>query len=234
MANIEVPPSIHEETHERISRHAIGRDVAIGGSALEGILGLGAVVLAVLGLAGFLPNPLAAIAVIATGAALLFEGASVGAHAKGQPQTERKLMMGGVGAESIAGIGAIALGVISLVGVDPMKLLPISAIVLGAGVLLSSGATVTRATPFQQRLGSFGTLGTTTERESEVTESTFTAVGMRTLVGAVSLLLGIIGVLGVAPVNLTLISMLSIGASLLLSGVSVGARMASTMVHREA
>ena len=47
------------------------------------------------------------------------------------------------------------------------------------------------------------------------------AAGVRTLVGAAAIVLGILGLLGQSPIVLTLIAILSIGAGLLLSGATL-------------
>jgi hypothetical protein len=105
------------------------------------LLGISAVVLSILGLAAVLPVMLAGIAIIAAGASLLFEGLAVGASSGvAHDGHERTGMMSGVGAEAIAGLATIALGVLALVRIDPNILLPVAAIVLGTGVLFSAGA----------------------------------------------------------------------------------------------
>ena len=103
MSNVELHPEVRPE----IRRERIGRRISIGGSAVETLLGLTAVVLSILALAGLVARPLASIAVIAAGAALLFEGAAVAAGTRGRAApSERRLIMEGVGADSVAGIGA--------------------------------------------------------------------------------------------------------------------------------
>jgi hypothetical protein len=216
--NIEVPRAA-EPRHEKTSR-----TVGLGGSAVEALVGLAAVVLSILGLAGRLVVPFAAIAVIATGAALLFEAGAVAAQDVGthgaESEAERAAVKSSIGADSIAGIGAIALGILSLIGLDPMTLLPVAAIILGAGLLLSAGG------PVAEREGTHLT------RADEITrDSLVAASGVHVLVGAGAVVLGIIGVLGKSPAIMTLIATLSIGAGQLLTGAAIGGRMTTMFRH---
>jgi hypothetical protein len=61
------------------SHESMAKTVATGSGA-EAVAGGAALVLAILGLAGLLPMVLASIAVIAVGAAFLFQGAAVAAR----------------------------------------------------------------------------------------------------------------------------------------------------------
>jgi hypothetical protein len=204
--------SIHDTHH---MSPGLGRRFALGGGTVEVLLGLTAIVLAILALAGLVVVPLASIAVIATGAALVLEGASV-ARTATEAEVEGRPITTGIGADSVGGIAAIALGVLSLIGLDPTVLLPISAIVLGAGMLIASGAL-----SFEREHG---------HHISEHVRATG-AAGVRTLVGAGAIVLGIIGLVGNSPIMLTLVAMLSIGTGLLLSGATFSSRM-GTLAHR--
>lgn len=197
------------------------RSAGLGGSAVEAVAGVAAVVLSILALSGLLVVPLAAIALIAAGAGLLFEAAAVAARETGtrevESEKERVTVKGGIGADSIAGIGAITLGILSLIGLYPLTLLPVGAIILGAGLLLSAGA------PAAEREVGAG--------ESAVREALAAASGVHFLVGAGAVVLGILGVLGKLPVVMTLISTLSIGATQLLTGATIGGRMTHMFRH---
>jgi hypothetical protein len=218
METVELPHTA-EAKREKMTQAA-----GVGGSAVEALAGVAAVVLSILGLAGRLGVPFAAIAVIATGAALLFEAAAVAAHQKRfalpEHEPERTTVETGIGADSVAGIGAITLGILSLIGLEPRILLPVSAIVLGAGLLMSAGApAVKREEGLWKRGGEIG-------REALVGAS-----GVHVLVGAGAVVLGIVGVLGDVPILMTLIATLSIGAAQLLTGATFGARMTSILRH---
>ena len=119
MANIELSKNEHQ-------------GLAAGGSAVEALAGLAAVVLSILGLAGNAIVPFAAVATIAVGVALLFEAAAVASRVHGRyTRAERTLAKSSIGADSIAAIAAIALGVLSLLRIEVATLLPVAAIIVG-------------------------------------------------------------------------------------------------------
>ena len=109
------------------------------------------------------------------------------------------------------------------VGVAPMVLTPIAAIVFGSALLMGSGAT--------SRLSSLRIVGHEGhEMARRVThEAVMAASGAQVLVGLASAVLGILALLGIAPMILTLAAMLSVGASVLLSGVAISDRMLSIL-----
>jgi hypothetical protein len=114
--------------------------VATSGSSLETLGGAGAVVLAIIALAGYLPFTLTTIACIAVGGAVVAHGSTVAArwNATFGSGAERTVAAGGLGSEVLGGLGGITLGILALVGVLPMLLLPIAAIVLGGAVLFGA------------------------------------------------------------------------------------------------
>ncbi len=126
-----------------IGSHESMAKVGATGSGAEAVAGAGALVLAILGLAGVFPTILASIAVIAAGAGFLFQGAAVAARHQrlaaeaggGEAEIEA-----GMGAEMLGGIAGITLGILALVGVATMPLLAISIIVFGATSLFGSPA----------------------------------------------------------------------------------------------
>jgi hypothetical protein len=183
------------------------------GAAVEAGLGLVAVLAAIPALAGFFVVPLTGAAVIAAGAALMFDGAAAAAEeARAHPGTERELV-GGFGAASLAGMGAIALAILALAGIERMTLLPVAAIVLGSGMLLNTGTTV-RAQEVPP-----------TSTGEVPRRSPFATWSIHTLAGAGAIPLGILALLDNAPIVLTLIAVLAVGAGLALSGAAIGGRM---------
>lgn len=207
-------------------RETTKHKASIGGSAIEALAGVTAVVLSIIGLAAHRNVvPFAAIAVIAAGVALLFEAGAVASYEASkvgfEGGTERAALKSGIGADAVAGIGAVTLGILSLIGLDPVTLLPVAAIVLGAGLLLSAAA------PAAERNEEVG-YG---RREEILRESFAAASGVHVLVGAGSAVLGILGVLGNSPLLFTMIATLSIGAAQLLTGATVGARVANVIRH---
>jgi hypothetical protein len=213
-----------EPRHEaRPRREAISHSVTAAGSTAGSLLGLAAVVLSILALAGLLTVPLTAIAVIAAGAAALAEGASLAARSslRGGPDAARAVILSGVGADTIVALAAIVLGVLSLLGIRPLTFLPIAILVLGASLLFSG------ATAIVERVRSI----MVREGIEAPQDNISGAAGVNMLVGAGALVLGILGVLGGSPVLLTLIATLSMGASLMLSGAALGARIATGVRH---
>jgi hypothetical protein len=221
MANVELQSTQPINAPAR-NPEARTREAGGGGSIVEAIAGVGAVVLAIIGLLGALPVTLASIATIALGAALLLEGGAIATRLYatldregGQVPSE---LSGGLGAESLAGIAALALGILALVGIDSFICLQAAVIVLGAG-LLFSGAAIWRVN--YPRLGGY------TSNESAgyaAREAIQAASGAHSLVGIGVIVLGILALLGMSPMTLVLVAVLSIGGATVLSGAAIGGR----------
>jgi hypothetical protein len=192
-----------------------------GGSTTEALGGAAAIVLAILGLVGILPNVLGSIAIIAVGAALMIAGGAIAAsfnrvvEANAAPGVTRHAVVRGMGGEAMAGVAGIVLGILALIGVATPVLMPISAIVLGAGLLMASGA--------MARLESVMRTENTTGG-GVVHDTVYAATGTEVLVGVGAIVLGILGLAHHDPTTLSLIAMLAIGATVLLSGSSLAAR----------
>jgi len=192
-----------------------------GGSTLETLGGLAAVIVSVVGFSEQ-PVQMCAIATIAIGIALLSQGASIMArwqrmtHELEGTKPDRTELVEGVSTEVFGGSVGIVLGVIALVGIKPMVLLPVAAIVFGGSLLLGGAA--------QPDL-----VYLAPERNPRYARATFSAIqtsgGIMVLVGVAAAVLGILGLLDVGPpLSFALVSMLSIGFSLLLTGGALTAR----------
>lgn len=204
MANVELHSDVHH--HDRTAP-----TVEPVGGTIETITSAGAAVLAILALAGVITPWLTAIAVIAAGAAVLFEASAVSrrAHAQGVEKAA------GVGADTLAGVTGIVLGILSIIGLLPLILGPIAAIVLGGGLLLSARAP---GVGHEERYG-------------EERHFFSGASSVHVLVGAGAIVLGILGVIGLAPGTLTAVAMLAIGAGLLLTETSFGGHLTHMFRH---
>src|SRR5258706_7139465 len=109
--------------------------VITGGSSVELLGGLAAVIVAVIGVSAYLPYYMSCIATIAIGVALLAHGGSIAARWR-QAQAalgtntryERGEMIGGIGTEVFGGAVGIVLGVLALAHVMPFVLMPVAAI----------------------------------------------------------------------------------------------------------
>jgi hypothetical protein len=188
------------------------------GTGSEAFVGAGAVILAIIGLAGIESFYMAAIATIAVGAALLLEGAVLMAKQAemvtefSASHTERVEAGGGLSAEMLGGGAGIVLGILALVGVVPMILLAVALVSYGACMLF--GASMTshlRHFAFEPK----------TEHPAlrEVAhEATFAATGAEALVALAAVVLGILALVHFAPLTLTLVGMLVLGGSILMSG----------------
>jgi hypothetical protein len=214
----------HAGTMEQESTTA--KTVATGASA-EAVAGAGALILAIIGLAGLYPMILTAIAVIAAGTGLLFQGAAAAARisslAREVHADHPEATIGtGLSAEIVGGLGGIVLGILALVGVVPLPLLSISAIVFGGTLLFGSPAvyTVSKAQT-----------GPETSGEHVMRETAAGAAGAQALIGIGSATLGILALLGLAPLTLVLVAVLAVGASSLLSGGALTGKMVSMLYH---
>jgi hypothetical protein len=194
-----------------------------GGSTLETIGGLAAVILAVV---GFQERAIemCAVATIAIGVALFSQGASIMArwrHALPKLQgnkPDRNELVEGISTEVFGGAVGIVLGIIALAGVKPLVMLPVAAIVFGGSLLLGGAA--------QPDL-----VYLAPEKNPRYARVTFSAIqtsgGIMVLVGVAAAVLGILGLLDVGPpLSLALVAMLSIGFSLLFAGGALTARFA--------
>jgi hypothetical protein len=218
-------PTAREREEERSA------EVVAGGSMVEAIAGVAAVVLAILGLAGLLPVYLLAIAAIAVGVALLFEGGAIAVRysrllteTAGSRLSSTELG-GGMGVEVLGGIAGIALGILALLGLVPLTLTAVAAIVFGGTLLLSSG-TATRLNCLV--IDGHG-LPDTARRVAR--EAVFAAASVRVLVGLAGGILGLLALLGIYPMVLALVAMLCLGASVLLSGAAISSKMLG-ILHR--
>ena len=117
-----------------------------GTSMMESAGALAAIALAIVGLAGVFSINMAAIAAIVLGAAIWMEG---GAHAAtyrraaSQEGSAARIVGWGesVSAEFLGGLAGIFLGILALLGVSPIPLLSVAALVFGATFLFSGVAT---------------------------------------------------------------------------------------------
>lgn len=227
MANIEMTPH-RPERPEHHRRTGAAEGVTVGGSTGEALAGLGAVILAILGLIGVLPFTLAAIATIVVGAGLLLRGSAIssrfaqlrrGLHAEGRSRVHEP--SGSLTIEMLGGLACIALGILALLGISPGLLLSIAAIVFGGTFLL--GANVS------SRLGELEAWQTSVDpRAVDVErEAGRGSASAQMLVGIGAIVLGILALIGASPfLTLILIALLAVGGAMLLTGAMVGTRMA--------
>jgi hypothetical protein len=199
------PDPRHETLYTSSDFDALVRTerVLVGGTSAELMGGIAAVVLAVIGIAGCAPSPMAGAATVAIGVAMLAQGASIAAR---WTDALRRLA-GGVGTEIFAGVVGIVLGVLALAGVIPQVLRPVAAIVIGTSLLLGSDAQPALVELDRDR-----------RRGREVVRA---SAGALLLAGVAAIVLGIVGLLGLGPeIVLSLVAMLSVGGALVLTALT--------------
>jgi hypothetical protein len=199
----------------------------MGGSLAEGISSMAAIILAIIGLAGFFPMMLPAIATIVMAAAFLLEGGAITMrYSKLLSETSKDRLDAvefgtGLTSEFLGGVAGGILGILALLGLYPMILVSIAVIVYGATLMLSSGLTM--------RLNTLAIEGSeeTSRFKRIAREATRAAAGVDFLLGLAAIILGIIALTGTLSVTLSLVALLLVGFSGLFTGAAIGTRMAS-------
>lgn len=185
------------------------------GSVFQTIGGIGALVLGILGIIGLVAMTFGSIAAIAAGGALLIGGTALTARYSRlfpdtkSPRTKRSILRGLI-VQTIAGVGAIALGILSLVGLASMTLVAVSALALGVGLMVASRASA--------RLDSLLIRNEMESGESVSHSAMFVASTAETVAGLGAITLGILALSGVSPLVLSLIAMMAVGTATFAGG----------------
>ncbi|HEX3474602.1 MAG TPA: hypothetical protein VHT91_06145 [Kofleriaceae bacterium] len=132
---------------DRAERIEIG-----GGAGSEFLGGAGAIVLGILALAGVMPGVLLPVAMIVVGATILLGAPAQPEIARLAPDRDRRMsritheaVEGASGGMVLAGLGAIVLGILALIGVGPVStLVQVSLLAVGVALLLSGSALTAR------------------------------------------------------------------------------------------
>lgn len=219
--------SMHETREERIygaqqagphQRDVTYRSVT-SGSAVEALEGVGVIALAIIGLTGTIPLYLAPIAAITYGVALAAEGASVASRysqlARADGVIQRVETGGGAGAELVGGLAGGILGILALIGIAPVVLLSVAAIVFGAAMLLGAGSEARMSTIVSE------------SGHPLVSDAVIGSAGVEVLVGIGAVALGIVALTGIVPLSLALIALLTLGAGAFIQGTAVIGSMVS-------
>lgn len=201
------------------------KEALVGGSGVEAVCGIAAVVLPILGLADVIPGIMLAISGIAVGVGLLFEGGAIAAEHKKLVAriTETKLQElevdTGMSVELVGGLAAIVLGILSVLTLAPMVLMSVSAIVVGTALILSSGTTV--------RMNALRLAASSQESRVQnlARDVVNTSAGTQVFIGVGAVVLGILALIGIASQVLALVAFLCIGSSMALSGSALGSRL---------
>ncbi len=218
---------------ERISPEEIKEEMrtmefVAGGSLIEGISGTGAMALAIIGLAGVLSPLMLAVSTILIGVGLMFEGGSIGARFSrlvsetNAGRLGTYVMGGGMTAEFLGGVAGVVLGILSILGVFPGILVPVAAIAFGGALIMGTGVSA--------RLNNLQIAKYCDLKEARHVARAFvrTAEGVEVLFGLGSIVLGVLAVVGLAPMILSLVAMLAVGFSNLTTGTAITGRALSS------
>ncbi len=218
---------------EQVREVRLSAKNVLGGTITESFASGAAIVLTLLGLGGVRPNLMLPIAVIIMGAAFLFEGVALSMRFSkllsetSKDRLERAEFGVGLTCEYLGGVTGVVLGILSLLGIAPMILVPVSAIVFGLAFILSSGVTY--------RLDGLEIEGTeeSTRFKKIAHEAVRTSAVLEYVLGVGAMVLGIIGLVGVYASTagfatmISLVSLLVIGVAGLVTGAAVTSKMIS-------
>jgi hypothetical protein len=127
----------------------------------------------------------------------------------------------GVTTEFAGGLAGIVLGILALIGLVPMVLIPCAVIVFGATFILSSGLT--------NRLSYIENYSRSQQLSREAVEA---SSGVQVLVGMAGITLGILALIGFAPMVLSLVGILAIAVGGSLSSAALTSRLWNVMHAR--
>jgi hypothetical protein len=208
------------------------KEAATYGGVVDAIGGVATVVLAIIALSGVNQQLMASIAVIVFGAALLIQG--------GTMLTEyTKLIVPAGGAESVTaggglsalflvGAAGIVLGVLALINIVPQTLTAVAVIAFGGALLLSSNS-VWHLYRAKQSWHHHDFTRTLSGGEILAGEMASGSAAIQCLAGLAAIVLGILAVTGEYPNVLTLVSLLVVGATVLLTGSTLSGAVMSFM-----
>jgi|GEM_PF-6400477 len=190
-------------------------EVSVGetsaGAALEGLAALGAVALSVIGLAGIIPERMAAIGTLVIGASMVTECWAASARFRqrvSQGVSQVFDVRHNLSGEFLGGVAGIVLGILAFFHGAPQMLLSVALLVFGATLLFSG------STPRVQWL--FAPQGQNVAGDTARSAS-ISAPGGYLLVGLGATVLGILAIIGLAPMTLVLVGLLCLGAAMALS-----------------
>jgi len=194
-------------------------------SLLEGVIGIGAIAMAIIGLFAILPLYMAAIASIAVGVAFFLNGfVSIvkyrTAPAEVSQRTFEIMQLGwGTTAEFLGGAAGIVLGILALMNVYPLILIPVASLVYGITLIFASAMTAW--------LNGIGMERQPQEEQQSIVgcEAAVVAADIQICVGLAALALGILSLLGMYPLVLSLVALLAVAFSDLFSGTTLIGRM---------
>jgi hypothetical protein len=208
-------------------RLAVG--VLAGGASVELIGSAIACVLAIAGLRGYAPSRMAALTASVLGIALAAHGASMIARWDtirrnlDRNRYERVGVAIAIGVETLAGATSAVLGALVSRGALPVDVLPIAAIVVGAALPFGGAAQpqLTEVAVYRD-----------TKLQRLANRTIVSSGGSSVLAGLGAVMLGILGVLDIAPaVTMSLVGYLGISAATMFAGGALTSRFVGTGTH---
>lgn len=189
-----------------------------GGTFLEGLGGLAAIVMSIIGLVRVASVPLAAVVSIVLGTAFVLGGGTVMSQFSRFSESaygSRARLGAGMALEFLGGVAGIILGALALMGVYPIHLVSIAALVFGV-ILAAAG------------FGTYGMDFSVAVREGRIVESAgavMGAVGAQAFVGGAAVVLSILALAGLNSLGLNFVAMLCIGGAVMFSGTALSSRL---------
>jgi hypothetical protein len=174
-------------------------------SVTEGIGAISAIVLAILGLAGVFTNIVASVATIVVGAIFLAD--SMLARSAAHTLSSKGVYAGvgsGVSASFFAGLAGIVLGILSFFHPMPERLVSVAVLVFGAALFLGGGT--------------YARLSWLLNHPEDAGSSAMATVNGGVFAGLAVTVLGILAIIGLAPMTLALVGLLCLGTAALFSG----------------
>lgn len=194
----------------------------MGLSVMESFIGFCVATLAIIGLCQVVPAVLVSIATIVVGAALMFQSGALRVRFSAvmeemdeDIEVTKGLSTPTVAVEFLAATIAIALGVLSVIGIIPYILVPIAAIALGIAFFIHSGIIA--------RINALENIHSGSREWTQLMTNvrSGTAASLQGSVGVAAIALGIIALTGAYPIILSLVAILALGAVHVLHGTTV-------------
>jgi hypothetical protein len=188
------------------------------GGLMDAIGGIAAAVIAIVGLTGFQPEMMTAIAVIVFGAAMLIQGGTLLSEYTGAMQVVPAATEGGgegaTAAMFLAGAAGMVLGILALLGIAAAALTAVAILVFGAALLLSSSA-VRRLFMLQTPPRPATARSATEMLAGEMASG---SAGIQLAAGLTAIVLGILALAGIRPQTLMLAALIVLGVTFIVTG----------------
>ena len=211
---------------------------SVGGRTMsEGVFGVIAIILGIVGLAFAASRAdvmlyLDAVAGIALGVSLIAVGAALAASygrvlSRVEGADASGGSMAGTSMDGFLGATVVILGILALLHIVPWVLIPVQVILIGAGMVFNGAASVRLANIEAEFTESRAAVRRVLE------EVVFATASVRMVAGVAVMILGILSVVGTEQTILTLVAMLVAGTALLLNSTSLSSRMLGVLVPRQ-